>query len=151
MIKITLYNGEELAVDTKIPDGAIGTQIREYLIYIQNVFGNVNEAHDNAVLRFDRAKAYYEEIEELVDEHLSSNTGKGPITSKASKGKKSKLKVNVTNREGVTTNLLEAKGLLIDAKFEAARTKSFIEEIKSAIGTARSILAWDRHEYEATS
>ena len=118
---------------------AHGAALRDHLVKLQNLFGSFNEAHDEALLVYDRAKLILEEVTEKVN---SSMPIPGP------KIKTGKLLVEVVLEDGIVYTLLQAKKELNEAKYNLSLAKSKLNELKSAIDTTRSALVWDRAELE---
>ena len=132
-------------INTSIPDGS-GVQIRNHLIKLQSVFGNVNEMADQAEYEFNLVKVKLDEVEDLVDEELQKQS---PIRKTRSK-KVGRHKVEVVTSSGEVITLLDIKREYVVARFKLSRAKSRVEEIKTAIASSRSILAWDRLELGST-
>jgi len=139
---MTLLN-EVDSYDTRLNEKAVGVQVREYLVKMQNLFSRINEIHDQSLRDYESLKLILEETEEVVDETLI----KAYPISRGRKKYKLNVKVKVEDKE---VTLLDIKKELIISEFLLLRAKSKLNEIKSAISTARSVLAWDRHEYSET-
>ena len=129
---------EKLDYSLTLPENALGAEVRDHLVKLQNLFGTFNEMYDEALLELEKSKILLETVTEKVDEALAKEY---PVT----KGKKRKLNVKVRiDKEELT--ILDAKKKLAIAKFELSQAKSKVNELKSAISATRSILAWDRQE-----
>ena len=135
---------KEEVYDLELKEGAVGVAVRSHLIMLQNLFGRLNEIHDNALRQYELYKIMVDEVAEKVDEAIAREY---PIT-KGTKKKKLSIKVDVSEFKGIT--LLEARKMTIEAKYSLAKAKSKLAELKSAISSTRSALAWDREEHEET-
>jgi len=130
--------------DLTLADGAAGAAVRNHLVMLQNLFSRLNEIHDDALRQHELYKIMIDEVEEKVNEAIVKDY---PVTKGS---KKKKLNIKVSMDELGEISLLEARKLHVEAKYNLSKAKSKLTELKTAINSTRSVLAWDKQEYEET-
>ena len=98
------HKDDDVIISTGIPNGT-GVEIRNHLIELQNIFGNVNQLADGAQYQVDLIKVRLDEVEDLVDEELQK---KYPVRKTRNK-KVGRNKIEVITSDGEVLTLLDVK------------------------------------------
>lgn len=131
-----------------IASDATGVLVREHLIKLQAHLPNFNTVYSVLLFEQDEARAILDEVESLANDiTVTKNTLRKGAASK----KVGLMSVKVAASDGIEYTIPQAKKKLNEAKHSALVARLRLDELKVAIQTYRSILTWDRVEYEHSS
>ena len=122
-----------------------GVEIRNHLIKLQTHLPNFNVLYANALLEEDNAKAILNEVEHLAEDAARNDNA---FRKGASEKKIGLMTKRVKISSGHDLTIPEARKMFNEAKHNSIVAKLNLEELKTAIQTYRSVLTWDRVEFE---
>jgi len=144
---------EDVELDLTIPEGAMGSKLRELLIKFQGFHGRINEMRDEA--QFEK---------EMIETAIEATTDKALfLVSDIYKGQKRNMDLQKAEAKLLPVpqgawsldsdekSVMDLKKDLALAKFKVRRATSRLQELEKAIDICRSGLAWDRQELGRTS
>lgn len=137
--------GKVIAYDLTLDASAEGEEIKIHLTTLQNVYGTIACLNDEAQYKYDLANLIVNEVEDAVDQKLIKNAS--PFVKGAAK-KVGRMSTSVEIKDGSVWTLRDAKINLIKTKLAARQAASKMRQLDKAIGTAQSLLAWERAAYQ---
>lgn len=146
MKEVKDHEGKVIGYDLTLEPAAVGAEVRNHLVDLQNIYGLFSAYLDEAAYNLALAKLLVEEVDTLATEIIEDSLSKMPIQRKSPK-KYNKLNMRVQTKNGNEVTLLEAKRSVVDLKKIYDQADSKLKELDRAINTSRSLLAWDRMEY----
>jgi len=144
VVEVKDSEGKVIAYDLTISVTAGGEEIKQHLTDLQNVYGTVACLRDEAKYREDMAKLVLDEVVDAVEEKAAKSVS--PL-SKGAARKVAKMRIKVTITDGLELTLREARVKFAKAKKEANEAVSRMNHLDKALGTAQSLLAWERVQY----
>jgi len=136
-----------MTYDLNISPDAVGAEVREHLNKLQSQLSNFNIVYSHAVLVRDNAKAILAEVEAKAAD-VAFLTNSKTLRKGVQAKKIGMMSKQVVASDGETYTIPLARKVYNEAEHQALVAKLRLDELKSSLNTYRSILAWDRVEFE---
>lgn len=135
----TVFDQFDLSIDLKNSGG----QLRDELVKLTNLCGNINKLASNAAFLYEKAKTRCDQAEILAWEVVSSDEEykKMKITAQ-----RKLIQTIIIEIDGEKTTLMNENDKLNIYLYLYNRGKDKVKEIGSILDVGRTLLSWDKNE-----
>lgn len=120
-----------------------GRALRDDLAKAYNMYGRLNRLTAQASILYEEAKNQRDEIESLAWSIVNRESAKFSVTAK-----KKLVSTTVVEYDGKDTTLAIENAKVLKYQFYRDRGKAKVKEMSDLLDLGRSLLSWDRTEFD---